>query len=117
MTKVRKLLSGASPSMPGRPPGTKTGKLVRAVYSERRGKGTKSKVILGLRKPGFYGPLLDRGTGIYGPSGHPIVPRRRKFLKFYMNGRVIYTRSVKGTKRRPWIFKATKIFKEFKRSK
>lgn len=40
------------------------------------------------------------GTGIYGPRRRPIVPKRAKFLRFNVGGRVVFARSVRGMKKR-----------------
>lgn len=46
-----------------------------------------------------YAEYIVRGTGIYGPHRTPIVPVRRKFLKFKPKGSstYVFARSVKGT--------------------
>jgi hypothetical protein len=48
----------------------------------------------------FYGILVHKGTGIYGPRRTPIVPRRASVLRFKPRGSAIYiyARSVKGMK-------------------
>lgn len=45
-----------------------------------------------------YGLFPEKGTGVFGPKGRPIRPRRKKFLVFVPRGldHVIRTRSVQG---------------------
>lgn len=46
-----------------------------------------------------YGQYLEEGTGIYGPTGQPIVPVRAKILSWVdTNGKRYYARKVKGIK-------------------
>lgn len=46
-----------------------------------------------------YAPYQEHGTGIYGPKGAPITPKRGKFLRFKTkSGQVVFARSVKGTR-------------------
>jgi hypothetical protein len=116
VANTRKVLSGRSPSSPFSPPGRKTGRLVRSIYSEVRKVPTLESgglLVLGTRKYGWYGPLLDWGTGLYGSFGSRIVPKRAKFLRFQIGGKVIFTRSVRGAKPRPWIHEIEKIFSRF----
>jgi hypothetical protein len=72
----------------------------------------KSSVVVGGKSitPGGWNvlQLLEEGTGIYGPSAKPIVPKNGKFLRFPANGMTItgkvrpggyvYAKSVKGIK-------------------
>ena len=54
----------------------------------------------------FYLALIDRGTGIYGPGGQPIVPVKAKALHFFLSdGTEIFCKSVKGVKPMLWIQK------------
>lgn len=39
-----------------------------------------------------------RGTGLYGPNARRITPVRAKALRFVLNGRVVYAKSVSGQK-------------------
>jgi hypothetical protein len=41
---------------------------------------------------------VNNGTGLYGPHSHRIVPRHSKFLKFEIDGEIIFARSVRGQK-------------------
>lgn len=46
-----------------------------------------------------YAMYQHEGTGIYGPHGTPIVPRRARFLRFKPQGssEFVYARQVRGT--------------------
>ena len=50
-----------------------------------------------------YALAVHEGTGIYGPSGRPIRPRRAKVLRFKVGSRVIYRPQVKGSPGRPYL--------------
>jgi hypothetical protein len=50
-----------------------------------------------------YALAVHEGTGIYGPTGQPIRPRRAKVLRFKVGGRVIYRPSVRGSRGRPYL--------------
>jgi hypothetical protein len=45
-----------------------------------------------------YALYVHEGTGIYGPKGRPIRPRRAKFLRFRPSrgGKYVYAKQVKG---------------------
>lgn len=46
-----------------------------------------------------YGQYLEEGTGVYGPTGQPIVPVRAKILSWVdTDGKRYYARKVKGIK-------------------
>lgn len=50
------------------------------------------------------GRMMQQGTGIYGPSGSPITAKNGKALRFEVNGKIVYARSVKGSPPRPFLF-------------
>lgn len=60
-----------------------------------------------------YALFVERGTGIYGPSGQPIRPKRGKFLRWESGGSrrtgrgkgstVHFARNVKGRKATPFM--------------
>lgn len=50
-----------------------------------------------IRNEAPYALALELGTGIYGPSRRPIKPKNGTRLRFTVNGRVVFARSVKGT--------------------
>lgn len=45
-----------------------------------------------------YGVYVWKGTGIYGERGEPIRPKKGKYLRFEIDGNVVYAKSVKGQK-------------------
>jgi len=51
-----------------------------------------------------YARWVNDGTGIYG-SGRPITPKRAKYLRFTIGGRVIFARSVRGQKGQKYVEK------------
>lgn len=63
-----------------------------------------------------YSVYVNLGTGVWGPKGKPIVPIRRKFLRFEVKsgalakGRrpVVFAKSVKGQKPNPFLVNALK---------
>lgn len=71
-----------------------------------------------------YAQYVEYGTGIYGPKGRPIVPVRKKFLRFPAKGSAtrksgnltsaqqkagggfVFVKSVKGMRPRPYLIPA-----------
>lgn len=54
-----------------------------------------------------YAEYVNRGTGIYGPYKTPIVhPNIGKEFAFQANGRMVYTRMIKGIKPRRFVEKS-----------
>ena len=55
-----------------------------------------------------YALFVHEGTGIYGPKGRPIRPKRAKFLKFQIKGRgkFVYAKQVKGMPGNPYLVNA-----------
>jgi hypothetical protein len=54
---------------------------------------------------------VNNGTGIYGPHGTPIVPKRSEFLIFNIGSRWFKMRSVKGQKPQRFIEKGINVSK------
>ena len=56
----------------------------------------------------LYALFQQSGTGIYGPTGHPIVPVRANALHFYWKaaGRWMTLSSVRGTPANPYVDRA-----------
>lgn len=52
-----------------------------------------------------YGRYVQRGTGIYGPRGQRIVPRRAQALRFHWDrtGQIEFFRSVRGMRPNPFL--------------
>ena len=61
----------------------------------QRGAGGPSADIT-VRHPAV-GYVIN-GTGLYGPNGQRIRPVRAKALRFVLNGRVVFAKSVSGQK-------------------
>lgn len=60
-----------------------------------------------------YGVYIEEGTGIYGPKGTRIKPKRAKVLAFKSGGKMVFARSVKGMRKRPFFkpgFDASKSY-------
>lgn len=54
-----------------------------------------------------YALFVMRGTGIYGPSGTPIVPKTAAYLVFRgRDGGLVYAKSVKGQRAQPFLAEA-----------
>lgn len=51
----------------------------------------------------YYARWVHDGTGIYGPAGQPIRPVRSPYLKFPLNGRTVYARTVRGQRANPYL--------------
>ncbi|KKN68674.1 hypothetical protein LCGC14_0448650 [marine sediment metagenome] len=57
---------------------------------------------------------VHEGTGIYGPSGDPIIPQRSKVLVFFWNrkNRWMRVRSVRGQSANPFLRRGAKILRD-----
>lgn len=66
-----------------------------------------------IGSPLKYARFVHDGTGIYGPKGRPITPKRAKYLRFKpRNGaRFIYAKQVKGMRPNPFLKDALKAFR------
>jgi len=80
------------------------GNLRSGIISFLQGEGTETVGIVKVTAP--YGPLVHRGTGIYGPHRTPIIPRVKKALAFIYGGRKVVRRSVRGQKANPFVTRA-----------
>lgn len=49
-----------------------------------------------------YGEWIENGTGIYGPTGQRITPKKAKALAWMGAGGMVFARSIKGMKARPF---------------
>jgi hypothetical protein len=60
--------------------------------------GDRRKITITLFSKVPHALYHEKGTGIYGPKGRPITPKRAKFLRWVdvNTGKVMYRRSVKG---------------------
>jgi len=55
---------------------------------------------------------VHEGTGIFGPSGEPIIPVRSKVLVFQIADRLVITKSVKGQPANPFLRRGAKILRD-----
>lgn len=76
-----------------------------------------SRVIGRVGTGVIYGLYLHEGTGIYGPTGAPIRPVHRQFLRFEVKSGtsavgsrpVVFARSVKGVRGDKWLVRALSV--------
>ena len=66
----------------------------------------RNKVVMSTSAK--YAEYLNEGTGIYGPRDKPIVPVRKKALKWNGKGGTFIRRSVKGIEGRHFVEEAVK---------
>lgn len=84
----------------------KTGTLRRSIHSEVSSLGGLSGKVIQDTGVAKYGYWVHDGTGIYGPKGEPIVPKTKKVLAWRGSNGMVFARSVKGMKPRPYMKKA-----------
>lgn len=53
-----------------------------------------------------YALWVERGTGVYGPHGTPVVPTHASHLVFTVGGRKVFVQSVKGQEAHPFLVPA-----------
>jgi hypothetical protein len=81
--------------------------VVRRMVAKVRSKRVAASLRFATEGAGFafetkvhtampLGRWLEEGTGIYGPKGAPITPKRAKVLRFEVGGQTVFARSVKG---------------------
>lgn len=68
------------------------------------GGGTEIKI----ESPAAYVGFVNEGTGIYGPTGTPITPKKGEVLKFQYGGQTVFAKSVKGQKGQKFVEKSIK---------
>lgn len=104
--QIRRMIGKGSPSAPGDPPASVTGRLRKSTTYQVTNNGTKLRI--GFKEP--YGAILDAGTK------SPILPVRARALALRLNdGTTIFRAFIRGTKKRPVIDKALKAaFKQLK---
>lgn len=61
-----------------------------------------------------YAIFVHEGTGLYGPLGRMIIPRRAKFLKFTPKGspRAVFARMVRGMRANPFLRDALPVARD-----
>lgn len=82
----------------------RTGNTRRAIHGGVDGVGDEFVIYVAHgSKVGVYHEL---GTGIYGPKKRPITPVNAKVLRFKINGKEVFARSVKGIRKNPVLMNA-----------
>lgn len=98
-----------------------TGTTAASVRYQISGRGSEEmtlKVIAGsAERPKKLIEWLIFGTGIYGPRGTPIRPKRYKFLKFTArDGTLVYAKTVRGMKPRNFVKQTNEGMASYRRS-
>jgi hypothetical protein len=87
-----------------------TGKLRDRIQPRQTVQVSQHRVEAIVEADTFYAVWQHEGTGIYGPHGTRIVPRRAQFLRFYWKkvGAVVAYRSVRGTPGTKYLIKGVR---------
>jgi len=85
----------------------KSGDMVEGASMEQVG-----EAVYGVFNTQPYRWWVHEGTGIYGEHSHPIVPVEADFLRFEIDGEVIYAASVKGQESNPFYTRAKENVQE-----
>lgn len=81
------------------------GQLRASIRSETRQRG--SQVVGEVWSSLEYAAYVHQGTGIYGPTGRPIRPRRARFLSWEQPGvGRLFAREVRGQRPQPFLAEA-----------
>lgn len=90
----------------GGPKRIDTGRLRASISTQLVMRNGAPAVLVGTSIK--YARFVHDGTGIYGPRGIPIRPRRAKFLRFKPKDsrRYVYARKVKGMKPNAFLLNA-----------
>lgn len=88
----------------------RTGNTRRAIHGGVDGVG--DEFVIYVAHGSEVGVYHELGTGVYGPKKSPIVPVNSKFLRFKINGKEIFAKSVKGIKKNPVLMNAAKAKRE-----
>lgn len=68
----------------------RTGRLISSIVSE----GWETGFIVYLKAP--YALFVDQGTGLFGPKGQLIFPRKAEALRFEVGGKTVFAKYVRG---------------------
>lgn len=100
-TQAKRNLGGV-----GGPKRIDTGRLRASIATQVVTRDGEPAVLVGTNVN--YALFVHDGTGVYGPTGRPIRPRRAKFLRFRPRGsrRWVYARSVKGMRPNAFLLNA-----------
>lgn len=78
-----------------------SGALRDSIHYTITGSGANAKARIGSNL--HYTEAVEKGTGIYGPTGQPVRPRVQQFMVFRWLGRQWVMKSVKGRKATPFL--------------
>lgn len=81
-----------------------TGNTRHAIHGGVDGVG--DEFVIYVAHGSEIGAYHETGTGIYGPRKRPIRPVNSKVLRFKVNGKEVFARSVKGIKKNPVLMNA-----------
>ena len=100
-TQAKRNLGGV-----GGPKRIDTGRLRASIATQVVRRNGLPAVIVGTNVN--YALAVHDGTGIYGPKGRPIRPRRAKRLRFRPKGsrKYVYAKQVKGMRPNPFLANA-----------
>lgn len=87
-----------------------TGVLKDSISIDIKSQG--NVLVATLKATAEHAVWVHEGTGIFGPSGNPIIPVRSKVLVFKIADRVIVTKSVKGQPANPFLRRGAKILRD-----
>ena len=65
--------------------------------------GLVVKTELSVPKEPKYAKWVHDGTGVYGPRGVPITPRKAPFMVFQIDGKWFHKKSVQGQQPQPYL--------------
>ena len=86
------------------------GLLRGSIHSQIQNEGLDTIGVVGTNLE--YAPYQEFGTGIYGPSGQPITPKRSSVLAFKVGGTTVFARSVAGTKPKRFMAKGLQAVRD-----
>lgn len=82
----------------------RTGNTRRNIHGGVDGVG--DEFVIYVAHGSEVGVYHETGTGIYGPRKRPITPVNSKALRFKINGKEVFAKSVKGIKKNPVLMNA-----------
>lgn len=101
MVRGTKVVSAAKRRISTNPKRVDTGRLRSSIASQL---GTKnSKLVMRVGTNVKYAMFIHEGTGIYGPRGTRIVPKRSSVLKWTNREGTFYAKSVRGIVPNPFL--------------
>lgn len=75
------------------------------ISTEVKASGAAGRIKAKIFTESGYGGFLEVGTGVHGPKGRPIKPKRGRFLvwKDRRTKKLIFAKQVRGVKAQPYI--------------